>query len=123
MKSLNMKKILSFFAFSILFAFTAFCQESQLDTLVKKFGQYREVALQEKIYAHLDRNFYLTGETLWFKIYMVDGGFHKPIDVSKVAYAEILDRAGFPVLQAKIEMKNGTGNGSFFLPASLSSGN
>ncbi|MEX2232303.1 MAG: hypothetical protein WD824_09090 [Cyclobacteriaceae bacterium] len=118
-----MKKILSVFILYILFAFAAFAQENPLDTLIKKFGQYREVALQEKIYAHLDRSFYLTGETLWFKIYMVDGGFHKPIDVSKVAYAEILDRAGFPVLQAKIEMKNGTGNGSFFLPASLSSGN
>lgn len=94
-----------------------------MDTLVNRFSKHREEALQEKIYAHLDRTHYLTGETLWFKIYVVDGSFHKPVDVSRVAYAEILDRGNFPVLQAKIELKNGFGSGSFFLPASLNSGN
>jgi hypothetical protein len=43
--------------------------------------------------------------------------------VSSVAYAELLDASEFPVLQAKIGLKNGFGSGSFFLPASLSSGN
>ena len=98
-------------------------QEKQLDTLVKKFELYRIKALQEKMYAHLDRTFYLTGETLWFKVYTVDGSFHKPLDVSKVAYVEILDKANLSVLQAKIELNHGSGNGSFFLPASLTSGN
>ncbi len=98
-------------------------QNAPLDSLLKKFSHYREHALQEKIYAHIDQRFHLTGETLWFKLYTVDGAFHKPIDVSKVAYAEILDRADLPVLQAKIELNNGSGYGSFFLPASLSTGN
>ena len=87
------------------------------------FRHYRENALQEKIYMHTDRSFYLTGETLWFKIYAVDGSHHQPLDISRVAYAEILDRHDFPVLQAKIELENGLGSGSFFLPASLTSGN
>ena len=94
-----------------------------VDTLVKLFSEYRENSLQEKIYAHIDRTFYLTGETLWFKIYAVDGIFHKPLDLSKVAYAEILDKANLPVLQAKISMHDGRGDGYFFLPASLMSGN
>ncbi len=97
-------------------------QQSLLDTLVKKFSRHREKFLQEKIYAHTDRGFYLTGETLWFKVYAVDGSFHKPLSISAVAYAEILDKADFPVLQAKIELRNGSGSGSFFLPASLTSG-
>jgi len=122
MKKMRSRKLLSLF---ILFTttFVALAQEKQLDTLVKKFDQYRVHALQEKTYAHLDRSFYLTGETLWFKIYTVDGAFHKQIGVSKVAYVEILDKANFPVLQGKIELTNGMGNGSFFLPASLNSGN
>src|SRR5688572_5792325 len=97
-------------------------QQKHLDTLVKKFQDYRANALQEKIYTHLDRNFYLTGETMWFKIYTVDGTLHRPIDVSKVAYVEILDKANLPVLQTKIALHNGGGNGSLFLPASLNSG-
>jgi hypothetical protein len=119
----DMKKIA---AVLLLFAMSSGCllaQQAPLDTVVRKFSQYRESNLQEKIYAHLDQAFYLTGETLWFKLYDVDGSFHKPLGVSSVAYAELLDRGNFPVLQAKIEMKNGFGDGSFFLPASLSSGN
>lgn len=98
-------------------------QQTILDTLVKKFDDHRNHAFQEKIYAHLDRNFCLTGETLWFKLYAVDGVLHKPADISHVAYVELLDQAGFAVLQSKIELANGFGGGSLFIPASLASGN
>ncbi|HEX8040884.1 MAG TPA: hypothetical protein VF490_17125 [Chryseosolibacter sp.] len=110
--------------FALLLAFTtgAWAQENLLDTLVVKFSQHRETFLQEKMYAHTDRSYYLTGETLWFKIYAVDGVVHKPLPTSSVAYAELVDQGGFAVLQAKIEMRGGFGSGSFFLPASLSSG-
>ena len=104
------------------FAF-ALGQQMQVDTLVKKFRDFREKTLQEKIYGHLNQHSFLTGETLWFKVYVVDGTRHKPLDMSKVAYAEILDKSNFPVLQAKIKLTEGRGNGSFFLPASLGSGN
>jgi len=123
MKSMYMKKSSPLLVAFIAVTLTTYGQQNQLDTLVKKFAQHAQSALHEKIYAHVDRQFYVTGETMWFKIYAVDGSFHKPIDVSKVAYAELLDKGNFPVLQAKIELKRGMGNGSFFLPASLSSGN
>lgn len=118
-----MKKVLSIALF--LAASTAWlpAQELKVDSLVRRFQQYREQALSEKIYAHLDRNLYLTGETVWFKVYNVDGTLHKPMNLSRVAYAEILDGAGTPVLQAKIELENSIGHGSFFLPASLNTGN
>ena len=118
-----MKKITSFALPLVFFLQVALGQGKMLDTLVRKFDHYRVNSLQEKIYAHLDRNFYLTGETLWFKIYVVDGSFHKPLNVSKVAYVEILDEANLSVLQAKVELADGSGSGSFFLPATLSSGN
>ena len=120
MSAKNMKLIGLLF---LSFPAWLYAQEVPLDTLVRSFRLYRENTLQEKMYAHLDRDFYLTGETLWFRIYAVDGSFHKPVRVSKVAYAEVLDNTDFPVLQAKIELKNGAGSGSFFLPASLNTGN
>ena len=97
-------------------------QQLPVDRLIKNFQAFRDSALQEKIYAHISQKFFLTGETIWFKLYVVDGTQHRPLDLSKVAYAEILDRANLPVLQAKIKLTDGRGNGSFFLPASLSSG-
>lgn len=94
-----------------------------IDPLVAKFNQYRTHTLQEKIYAHIDRTSYLTGELLWFKLYYVDGTLHKALNMSKVAYVEIIDRNNEAVVQTKVELNNGTGYGSLFIPAVLSSDN
>src|SRR5215831_16493553 len=77
-------------------------QKAGLDTLIKKFDDYRKSSLQEKLYVHTDRSYYLTGEIIWFKIYNVDGTFNKPLEISKVAYLEILSAENHPVLQTKI---------------------
>lgn len=98
-------------------------QPASSDIVVKKFDDYRKKTLQEKIYVHLDQNFYLTGETLWFKVYNVDGSLHKTLDVSKVAYIELLDKKNVAVLQFKVSLAEGLGAGSIFLPATLQSGN
>lgn len=106
----------------VFYATSVHAQNASLDTLVKKFDRFRSQAITEKLYAQINQRFFLTGETLWFNIFAVDGVLHKPLDMSKVAYAEILDKGNLPVLQAKIKLNNGRGNGSFFLPATLSSG-
>ncbi|RZL60372.1 MAG: hypothetical protein EOO93_14205, partial [Pedobacter sp.] len=77
--------------------------------------------LQEKLFVQTDNEFYLTGEILWFKAYYTDLQ-NKPLNVSKVAYVEVLDEANTPVLQAKISLKNGSGNGSLYIPVNLNNG-
>jgi hypothetical protein len=99
-----------------------FAQQSNIDTLIKKMNRYRTQNLPEKIYLHIDRSSYLTGETMWFKIYLTDGSLHKPSGISKVAYIEFMDRSNQSVLQTKVEIKDGTGAGSLYLPATLNSG-
>jgi len=94
-----------------------------LDAVQKSFQQYQNNILQEKIYTHTDKDFYLTGELLWFKVYNVDAGTNRPLNFSKVAYVDVLDNANNPVLQAKIALTNGTGNGSFYIPVTLQNGN
>jgi hypothetical protein len=94
-----------------------------LDALKNNFKQYNDKVLQEKTYVHTDKNFYLTGEILWFKIYNVDAGLNTPLNISKVAYVDVLDEANNAVLQAKISLTNGAGNGSFYIPVTLKNGN
>lgn len=94
-----------------------------LDNIKQRFDDYNQTVLQEKIYAHTDKDFYLTGEIMWFKLYNVDAGTNKPIKVSKVAYVEVLDDANNSVLQGKIALSNGLGNGSFYIPVTLKNGN
>ena len=43
--------------------------------------------------------------------------------LAKVAYVEILDKNNRPVLQSKVSLKDGYGNGSLFLPAVIEGGN
>src|SRR5687767_5646625 len=76
---------------------------------------------QERVHLHSDKNFYLAGEIVWFRISIVDGATNIPVNVSKLVYTEILDRNNKPVLQAKVSLSKEGGSGSFFLPLSLGS--
>lgn len=111
---------------SVIFCLVLLCGNSYaqvLDRIQTSFKQYHNQILQEKIYVHTDKDFYLCGELLWFKIYNVDAGTIRPVNISKIAYVDVLDDANNSILQAKIELKNGAGNGSFFIPVTLRNGN
>jgi hypothetical protein len=94
-----------------------------LQEVQNSFNQYKQTALQEKIFVHTDKITYLPGEIIWFKIYCVDGNDHKPLNLSKVAYVEVLDAGQAPVIQAKVALKNGIGIGSLYVPVTVNSGN
>ena len=94
-----------------------------LPSIEKQFASYQEKNLQEKIFVHTDKSFYLAGEIVWFKIYNVDGKSHKPLDISKVAYLEILDKENNAIIQTKVRLKEGSGDGSVYLPVSVAPGN
>ncbi len=89
----------------------------------QKFDTNRKSTLQEKFFVHTDKDFYLAGEICWFKIYATDAFFHKPIDVSKVAYIELLSNDNSPILQSKIALEKGSGHGSLTMPFTVNSGN
>ena len=100
---------------SLLLCPGAYAQTDSLKSLLRQFDRYRHQALQEKLFLHLDRPLYAAGETMWFKVYAADGSFNKPLDLSRVAYVEVLNAEQQPVLQGKIGLADGTGQGSFLL--------
>ena len=110
-----------------LFVLTAIAikttQAQVLPDVQTGFNQYNANTVQEKLFVHTDKSAYTAGELMWFKVYNVDGANHKPIDLSKVVYIEVLDKNQSPVVQAKVAMQDGTGSGSLFLPVSLTTGN
>lgn len=122
-QSLHGLKLFSLTVVLMIMHQMSFGQQTQLDSLKKRFDRHRINNPTEKLYVHTDQELYLTGETLWFKIYYVDGVLHHPGDISKVAYVEILDAENRAMLQAKISLKNGEGNGALFLPATINTGN
>ena len=93
-----------------------------LPGLSRPLAQYYRQSLTEQLYVHLDRPTYAAGETMWLQVYAVDGTFHRPLALSKVAYVEVLNAQQQPVLQAKLALRQATGHGSLALPADLPAG-
>jgi hypothetical protein len=116
------RQIILFLGLTFL-SYSNYGQQNLLDGLVKKYQDHQVKNLQEKIFMHLDRDFYVSGETMWFKIYLVDGYNHQFEDLSKVAYVEIIDRNKNVIESTKIRLESGKGNGSIALPVDIDSDN
>src|SRR5690349_6445100 len=99
----SMKKYLVPFWFALvsLYSTVAFTQSTAPDSVLKKFRQFRETSFEEKLFVHLDQDFYLTGEILWFRVFCVDATLHEVSSVSKVAYVEIIDKNNEALMQTK----------------------
>jgi hypothetical protein len=111
------------FCVILLFHIPGYCQTNKIDEITAGYTHFSQTHLSEKIFVHTDRAYYLCGDVLWFKVYLANDADNKLLSVSKVAYIEILNTLHQPVLQGKVAMENGTGSGSFDLPASIASGN
>ncbi|RYY21329.1 MAG: hypothetical protein EOO36_01060 [Cytophagaceae bacterium] len=96
--------------------------DSLAAAVARQLQRHAQRTLVEKLYVHLDRAVYTTRETMWLKVYAVDGTFHRPLILSKVAYVEVLNTLGQPVLQAQIALHDATGRGALDLPATLPTG-
>ncbi|WP_229217009.1 hypothetical protein [Dyadobacter luteus] len=117
--------IKSFICFcAVLVSLVTHAQDDPMSKSIRdRFNLYAGTALQEKMYVHLDRPFYLVGETIWFKAYNMDGARHRFLDLSKVAYLEVLDKDNNAVIQTKFSLAAGKGNGSVSIPTAVVSGN
>ncbi|UZR97244.1 hypothetical protein [Chondrinema litorale] len=116
-----MKAFLTFVL--LLCGFSTFAQRISVDSLRNSFKNYNIKNIQEKLFLHTDRSFYIAGEILWFKIYNTQATTNQLLDLSKVAYVEVLDKDNEPFVQAKIVLNEGLGSGSLYLPVSLETGN
>jgi hypothetical protein len=92
------------------------------DYLNDKFTRYVKSVPREEIYIHSDRDEYISGENLWFNVYLIDRLSSKPSMNSKVAYFELLNQENRPIVQKKILLVDGFGPGEIDLPDTLSTG-
>ncbi|HTL08382.1 MAG TPA: hypothetical protein VL307_09010 [Chitinophagaceae bacterium] len=111
------------FCLTALLAVAGIARAQESNQLQEKFSAYQSQHLQEKLFVHTDKNFYLAGEICWFRVYVADAFFNRPLPLSKLAYVEVLDKGGKPVLQTKIALKEGGGDGSLQWPLHFNAGN
>lgn len=82
-----------------------------------------EKMYNEELLVQTDRDIYIAGEQLYFKIFKLNGLSRTPGNISKVVYVDMLDALNNPVEQVKIAVNGFSGSGGFRLPDTLSTGN
>lgn len=94
-----------------------------LDDLRQALEQSSVSQVQEKVYVHTDNTCYFVGDTLWYKAYVVRSDNHRPTDMSRILYVELLSPDGLLVERQNI-IVSATGHtcGQFVLRDSLYSG-
>ncbi len=97
-------------------------QNNVQDLIRQRFQSYLEDVPLEEVFIHTDRDEYISGEDLWFAIYLIDRQGIKPSAMSRIAYFELLNTENRPVIQKRIYLENGFGPGQLTLPDTLSTG-
>ncbi|MBQ3324797.1 MAG: hypothetical protein IJG81_08150 [Muribaculaceae bacterium] len=106
-----MKETLSLITISLCFIFghaQDFAQLKQnLDWQVYNYPQ-------EKIHVMTDKPYYITGDTVWLRAFVVNAVNHQPVDASKFVYVELLSPMNEVAMRIKIRERDGVFKG--YLP-------
>ncbi|HMK25148.1 MAG TPA: hypothetical protein VK483_03895 [Chitinophagaceae bacterium] len=74
----------------------------------------------EKVYVHYDKEYYVAGETIWFKAYLYSNGL--PATFSNNFYLQLIEPDGKVINRKKYPVKGATIKGEIELPNSLQQG-
>lgn len=108
----------------LLIVFQGLSQETARSrSVLEKLQRYELENPQQKVFLHLDREEYVTGENIWFKAYLVQAGSHIPDSSSTSLNVELFDMNGQAVALQLLRMQDGLGYGQISLPDSLPEGN
>ncbi len=118
----KLKPAILFINFLLLHYAYGQAQINIADYLNQRFIKYCESVPLEEIYIHTDREEYISGEDLWFNIYLIDRQSSKPSLNSGICYFELLNPENRPVVQKRIRIDEGFGPGQIVLPDTLSTG-
>ena len=89
-------------------------QTEQLFEKFKTAARFDYKYPREKVYVHFDNSAYLTGDTIWYKAYVVRASSLKPTTLSKVLYVELLNADGQNVINQVLRIDSmGTAQGAF----------
>ncbi|KAF2079524.1 hypothetical protein [Flavobacterium sharifuzzamanii] len=86
-------------------------------------NSFPDTSAQETIFIHSNTTTFLTGETLYFKLYCLNPLNNKVSAISKIAYVELIDSEKKSLQKNKIFLDKGIGTGDYFIPTTLKTGN
>lgn len=98
----------------VLAAIPGIAQSQTVDELMKFAGnihQFNSIFPQEKVYLQFDNTSYYTGETIWFKAFVVNASTLQRAQ-SKVLYVDLISPSGVLLKQQKLKIVAGQADGS-----------
>ncbi|MEL6721485.1 MAG: hypothetical protein AAFP82_22495, partial [Bacteroidota bacterium] len=101
----------------VLFSSLSFLYLNDSYELINKgLEEYITKHAPEKIYVQTDKAYYTSGDTIWFKTYLVNAISHLPLTKSQVAYVDLIAPDSTLVDSKQLVFDNGSSNGVFNLP-------
>lgn len=82
----------------------------------------REKFVTEHVLLQTDRELYISGETIWFKMYVLVAQQNRLSDFSEVGYLELVGPDGVAISRMKTLLQDGQCSGTVKLPAAMNSG-
>jgi len=76
----------------------------------------------EVAYMQTDRTTYIAGESIYYKLYVLDSETKKCSDISKVGYVLLQGAGSGSTLKVRVRIESGMASGSILLPDTLASG-
>ena len=77
-------------------------KDSVLDSVIANITKQLVIFPQEKIYLHTDKSYYITGEKIFFRAFLLDAFSNKPDTLSRYVYVELINPADSVVKRVKI---------------------
>ena len=77
----------------------------------------------ESIFIHLNNTTLIVGETLHCKLYSINPASNTSSKISKIAYVDLINSQNQIIFTYKIYLENGKGQGDFFIPTTVETGN
>jgi len=118
-----MLKQIRLIPFAVLLLSTHLFAQTGLEQAIAALQKQATEFPVEKVHMHLDKPYYATGDTLWFKAYVVVGSRHELSALSNVLNVELIDSRDSVKQHIKLFVKNGLCQGDLDLPFTLESGN
>lgn len=109
-------KTIASFTFFVAVNFNAAAQQ-----FAESLQHFSSTSTAEKIYIHYDKDYYVAGETVWFKAYLYNEG--KPGSTSNNLYLQLMNGDGKVICSKMIPVESATAKGNFDIPDSLMQGN
>lgn len=104
----------------VLTAFSLVPADDWQDKVTNALALFGKRFPQEKVYLHLDKDFYASGETIWFKAYVMIQ--NQPSLTASNLYVELLDKEGNVVMKKHLPAAGAAAAGDFELPETLKTG-